>query len=283
MKEIISILKKYFNENDIKELEKSLKKSQRETIINDNYFAKVGNNSDILFFNNLIKEIELYENNHNNTNLPELIDSKVSDKYCLIVLKKINGKTLSNQRNEYSIHLSQSKRIMIAKSILNIKNIKLKCKLDKKYDRKEKLDEYLEKTKKYISKKTYIKILSLYNILTKNSKKNVIAHGDLVPTNIMLDNDSIKFIDWEYISYKPEFYDLTYFLMFSKKNHSLDIIDELNINNKEVYIDAIILSLKEISNWVKLFGIIDNYVIEKNIKRWKRELNYVLSLVKEGK
>ena len=65
----------------------------------------------------------------------------------------------------------------------------------KKYDRKEKLDEYLEKTKKYISKKTYLKILSLYNILIKNSKKNVIAHGDLVPTNIMLDNDSIKFID----------------------------------------------------------------------------------------
>ena len=42
----------------------------------------------------------------------------------------------------------------------------------------------------------YLKILSLYNILIKNSKKNVIAHGDLVPTNIMLDNDSIKFIDF---------------------------------------------------------------------------------------
>ena len=64
--------------------------------------------------------------------------------------------------------------------------------------------------------------------------------------------------------------------MFSKAYHPLDILSELKVNNEEVYIDAIILSLKEIKNWSKLYNKIDNDIINKNIKRWKRELNYIL-------
>ena len=59
MKEIVSILKKYFNEKDIAKLEKTLEEKQRDNIINDKYFAKAGKNSDKLFFNNLLKEIKL--------------------------------------------------------------------------------------------------------------------------------------------------------------------------------------------------------------------------------
>jgi hypothetical protein len=64
--------------------------------------------------------------------------------------------------------------------------------------------------------------------------------------------------------------------MFSKVNHALDILDDLDVNKKEVYIDATILSLKEIQNWAKLYGVIDNSIVDKNIKRWKSELNYIL-------
>lgn len=276
MNEIITILKKYFEEKDIVKLEKNLEEKQRDNIINDKYFAKVGKNSDKLFFDNLVKEIRLYQNNQNNVIIPKLVDSFVSDYYCLIVLEKIKGKTLSNQRNDYNTHLSHNKRIEIAKAVLNIKNIKLNFEINKAYSRKEKLDKYLEKSKNYISKKTYTKIKSMYNVLSKESKKVVMGHGDLIPTNIMLDKNTVKFIDWEYISYMPELYDLTYFLMFSKVNHTLDILDELKVNNKEIYIDAIILSLKEIQNWAKLYGKIDNGIVDKNIKRWKRELNYIL-------
>jgi len=276
MNEIVSILKKYFSEKDIAKVKKTLEEKQRDNIINDKYFAKAGKNSDKLFFNNLLKEIKLYENNQDNIILPKLVDSYVSDEYCLIVLEKINGKTLSNQRNDYNTHLSHNKRLEIAKSVLNIKNIKLNYDLDNDYSRKEKLDKYLERSKKYISKSTYLKVTSLYSILSKESKKVVMAHGDLIPTNIMIDKDEVKFIDWEFISYMPEFYDLAYFLMFSKVNHALDILDDLDVNKKEVYIDATILSLKEIQNWAKLYGVIDNSIVDKNIKRWKRELNYIL-------
>lgn len=275
MKEIVSILRKYFNEKDIIKIKETLEDKQRDNIINDKYFAKVGKNTDKLFFDNLVKEIRLYENNQNNSILPRLVDSYISDNYCLIVLEKINGKTLSNQRNNYNTHLSHNRRLEIAKNVLNIKNIKINYELESKYSRKEKLDKYLEKSRKYISKNIYLKINSLYNILGKESKL-VISHGDLIPTNIIIDKDEVKFIDWEYISYMPKYYDLTNFLLFSKVHHSLDILDELNANKKEVYIDGIILCLKEIQNWAKLYGKIDDSIINKNINRWKRELNYIL-------
>ncbi len=277
MNEIISILRKYFNEKDIIKIGKTLEKNQRDNIINDKYFAKVGKNSDKLFFNNLVKEIKLYENNQDNVIIPKLVDSFISNEYCLIVLEKINGKTLSTQRNDYNTHLSHDKRLSIAKSVLNIKNIKLNYDLDNDYNRKEKLDKYLEKAKKFISKNTYLKITSLYGVLIKKPKKIVMAHGDLIPTNIILDKNEVKFIDWEYISYMPELYDLTYFLMFSKVNHSLDILNELNVDNEEVYIDGVILSLKEIQNWAKLYGIIDDNIVNNNIKRWRIELNNILN------
>jgi len=276
MNELIPILKKYFDEKDITKIEEGLKEKQRYSIINDKYFAKVGKNTNKLFFNNLVKEIELYKHNQDNIIIPKLADSLVSNKYCLIVLEKISGKTLSDQRNNYNTHISRSKRIEIAKSVLNIKNIKLNYELENDYNRKEKLDKYIDETKEYISKKTYLKIISLYSVLSKEPKKVVISHGDLIATNIMLDKDEIKFIDWEYISYKPEFYDLAYFLMFSKVNHSLDILNDLKVDNREIYIDAIVLSLKEIHNWTKLYGKIEWVIIVKDIKRWRRELNYIL-------
>lgn len=276
MNEIIFILKKYFNEEDIITLNKNLDKKQRSIIINEKYFAKVGKNTDELFFNNLVREIKLYKNNNNNIILPRILDSLVTNEYCVMILEKINGKTLSNQRNNYNSHLSNIKRIEIAKNVLNIKNIKINCKLEKNYNRKEKLDKYLEKSKPYLSKNTYNKIISLYNILSLEPSNIVIAHGDLILTNIMIDKNTIKFIDWEYISYKPEFYDLTCFLMFSRVHHSLDILDKLNIDKKEVYIDSVVLCLKEIQNLSKLYGKIDNNIINKNIERWKKELNYIL-------
>lgn len=276
MNEIEIILKKYFNEKDIINIKNTLEEKQRSNAINDKYFAKVGKNSNELFFNNLVKEINLYKSNQKNLLMPKLIDSYISNQYCLIILEKINGKSLSDNRNDFNLHLSHRKRIDIAKCILNIKYIKLNYVFEKNYNRKEKLDKYLESSRNYISKSTYLKINELYSVLIKEPKRVVIAHGDLIPSNIIIYKNEVKFIDWEYISFMPELYDLVYFLMFSKVNHSLDILEDLNINNKESYIDAIILSLKEIQNWAKLYDVIEKNIVTKNINRWKRELNYIL-------
>ena len=130
----------------------------------------------------------------------------------------------------------------------------------------------------FLDENIYNKIRKLKNEIISEKYERVIAHGDLISTNIMLNNDNVIFIDWEFISYKPKYYDLIYFLLFSKTDNSIDIIDEIdfNIDKKESVKDGIILCLKEIQNNSKLYGKIDDKIINKNISRWKRELNNLL-------
>lgn len=278
MNKVKEKLKKYFSENDIDKLLEKLESKQRSFIINNNYFVKIGKNSNKFFFDNLIKEIDIYKNNQGNQNLPNLIDYYICDDVCLIILEKINGKMIGQNRNEFNLNLTKNERLNIIKNVLDIKNIKINNNLDNSYNREECLQKYLETSKMFLDEKIYNKIRKLKNEIISEKYERVIAHGDLISTNIMLNKDNVIFIDWEFISYKPKYYDLIYFLLFSKTDNSIDIIDEIdfNIDKKESLKDGIILCLKEIKNNSKLYGKIDYKIINKNISRWKRELNNLL-------
>lgn len=278
MNKVKEKLKKYFSENDIDKLLEKLESKQRSFLINDNYFVKIGKNSNKFFFDNLIKEIDIYKNNQGNQNLPNLIDYYICDDVCLIILEKINGKMIGQNRNEFNLNLTKNERLNIIKNVLDIKNIKINNNLDNSYNREEYLQKYLETSKMFLDENIYNKIRKLKNEIISEKYERVIAHGDLISTNIMLNKDNVIFIDWEFISYKPKYYDLIYFLLFSKTDNSIDIIDEIdfNIDKKESLKDGIILCLKEIKNNSKLYGKIDYKIINKNISRWKRELNNLL-------
>lgn len=278
MNKVKEKLKKYFLENDIDKLLEKLESKQRSFIINNNYFVKIGKNSNKFFFDNLIKEIDIYKNNQGNQNLPNLIDYYIDDNICLIILEKISGKTIGQNRNEFNLNLTKNERLNIIKNVLDIKNIKINNNLDNSYNREECLQKYLEASKMFLDEKIYNKIRKLQDEIIIEKYERVIAHGDLISTNIMLNKDNVLFIDWEFISYKPKYYDLIYFLLFSKTDNSIDIIDEIdfNIDKKEAFKDGIILCLKEIKNNSKLYGKIDDKIINKNISRWKRELNNLL-------
>ena len=278
MNKVKEKLKKYFSENDIDKLLEKLESKQRSFIINNNYFVKIGKNSNKFFFDNLIKEIDIYKNNQGNQNLPNLIDYYICDDVCLIILEKINGKMIGQNRNEFNLNLTKNERLNIIKNVLDIKNIKINNNLDNSYNMEECLQKYLETSKMFLDEKIYNKIRKLKNEIISEKYERVIAHGDLISTNIMLNKDNVIFIDWEFISYKPKYYDLIYFLLFSKTDNSIDIIDEIdfNIDKKESLKDGIILCLKEIKNNSKLYGKIDYKIINKNISRWKRELNNLL-------
>lgn len=278
MNKVKEKLKKYFSENDIDKLLEKLESKQRSFLINDNYFVKIGKNSNKFFFDNLIKEIDIYKNNQGNQNLPNLIDYYICDNVCLIILEKINGKMIGQNRNEFNLNLTKNERLNIIKNVLDIKNIKINNNLDNSYNREECLQKYLETSKMFLDENIYNKIRKLKNEIISEKYERVIAHGDLISTNIMLNKDNVIFIDWEFISYKPKYYDLIYFLLFSKTDNSIDIIDEIdfNIDKKESLKDGIILCLKEIKNNSKLYGKIDDKIINKNISRWKRELNNLL-------
>lgn len=278
MNKVKEKLKKYFSENNIDKLLEKLESKQRSFLINDNYFVKIGKNSNKFFFDNLIKEIDIYKNNQGNQNLPNLIDYYICDDVCLIILEKINGKMIGQNRNEFNLNLTKNERLNIIKNVLDIKNIKINNNLDNSYNREECLQKYLETSKMFLDENIYNKIRKLKNEIISEKYERVIAHGDLISTNIMLNKDNVIFIDWEFISYKPKYYDLIYFLLFSKTDNSIDIIDEIdfNIDKKESFKDGILLCLKEIKNNSKLYGKIDYKIINKNISRWKRELNNLL-------
>ena len=278
MKKFSDVLKKYFSNDDIKDLCNKLDTKYRANIMNDRYFAKVGTSEKELFFNNLITEINLYKNNPCNENLPKMIDYFIDDKICLVVLERINAKTIGNERNNFNLHLSRTSRIQICESILKIKNIKICNDLNNTYIREERFDKYLELSKPYLSKSMYNKIFQMRKRIIKEKYKRIIAHGDLISTNVMIKNGKPFFIDWEFVSLKPKYYDLVYFLLFSKTNHSIDILFEhdFNIDIQEALKDGIILCLKEIQNNAKLYEKINHQIVDKNINRWKRELSDIL-------
>lgn len=269
------ILEKYFNKEEINKLLKDLNNKQRSNNINDKYFVKVGKNTNELFFNNLKKELRLYQNNKDNINLPKLIDYYLDNNICLIILEKINAKVLGKSRNKFNLYLSNKKRINIINSILKIKDINLNINFDSNYDRSEKLEKYLDKVKNHISLKTYNTIISLKDKIIEEKLERVISHGDLIGPNIMVNQDKIYFIDWEYISLRPKYYDLVYFMLFSKNRHALNLLYKIKLNDDEIeeaLKDGIIICLKEISNNIKYFN-------NRNINRWKKELNYILNRI----
>lgn len=277
-----NILSKYFNEQEVKDLLKSFENHQRFKIMNEKYFAKIGKNDHSLFFRNLQTELILYRDNKDNSNLPKLIDWYVDDEICFFVLQKIPGITIGNHRNDFRIHINKEKRLFVSNSILNIAKINIKDSLDDTYNRKERLERYLKQSRQYLSTSVYNKLICNKNSIISEKYNRVISHGDLISTNIIIHKDKVYFVDWEFVSYKPKYYDLIYFLLFSKTSHSIDLLDDLNISSdevKEALKDGIIICLKEIQNHAKLYGKIDDMIINRNVNRWKKELNFILKKI----
>lgn len=278
---IYDFLAKYLDEANIEQLFSNLQNKQRSNILSNQYFVKIGQNTDELFFKNLVKEINLYKNNTNCKFFPKLIDYYIEEDICSIVLERINGQVLNSNRNTYiNDALSEDERLKILNEILNIKTIKIDDKLDCSYSRQDKLSKYMNKLIDILGSSD-LNILEKYsNDIAQVKCDNVISHGDLIPPNIMRENNSIFFIDWEFIAIRPESYDIAYFLMFSKKENSLDVLKYTKFSStfkKEVKKDAIILCLKEMNNWNKLHGKLDDALVDGNIKRWKKELLIILN------
>ena len=268
----------YFHPEELESLKEELTLRQRGTVLNRDYFAKVGKNTETLFFDNLVKEITLYRNNPNHPYLPSYVDSIVTDTSCLLILKRIDGVPIGTTRNQFDLALSYEEREKIAQQVLQIKDLSVQMDLEDSYSRKEKLDRYFDRAKPYLSSELCDEITSYYFDIVQEPTQKVLAHGDLIPPNIFLQNGNVCFIDWEYIGLKPRYYDFTYFLLFSKENDCFHILNDtpFTVDQQEVYRDGIIICLKEIGNNAKLFGKVEDNLLQKNIQRWKKELTLTL-------
>ena len=283
MNEVINILKKYFDDSDINKLIVNIDTKKRNSIMNDKYFAKISINGNSVYCNKFINEINLYNKNNKISIFPKIDDSLINSEYCLLVLDRIPLTTIGNSRNEFNLRLSNEDRKCIISNILEIKNIKVNFELDNSYSRIEKLETYLSKTKEYIPVNIQNEIKNLKNSIICEKYERVLSHGDLISTNIMIENNKVYFLDWEYVSFKPMYYDLAYFLLFSKENNSFDILNELeDIDKNEVYKDGIIICLKEINENIKLYNIIDKNIVNRNINRWINELEKIIDKLKKN-
>jgi len=92
----------YFNNSEIDIALTQILNKKRIYLINDRFFAKIFLNAEDNNFENLKLEINLYlENNNVFNNI--YIDSLMTDQFCILILKKIEGKALSTYRNNFNI------------------------------------------------------------------------------------------------------------------------------------------------------------------------------------
>ena len=56
-------------------------------------------------------------------------------------------------------------------------------------------------------------------------------------------------------------------------------VDKIDIPKLELFKDAIIICLKEIQNWNKLSGKLDDKLVDSKINRWLVELDYIMEMM----
>ncbi len=187
--------------------------------------------SDVKKNNSFVREFKFYKilkkYNKNLNKLPLLIDG--SDKKIKWMLRKFyNGKQLGDFWGADKTKLTKKLAKSLINYILELQNLTFeidkKIKLQKRNskwfinDWKKDLDYnpdfiYKKFIKKYFSSKEIKKIenLLINNKKTLNLYTNYFTHGDLMPQNILSDNQKkIFFIDWEEIHTNNPLFDVAY-------------------------------------------------------------------------
>ena len=96
------------------------------------------------------------------------------------------------------------------------------------------------------------------------------THGDLLPSNMIVNSKKyLSFIDWEWCGIRSSTYDKVFFLLFSGvPNYMVSKIKNYIPEDcrSSAYIDVILISLREIKNWLK---VDDNVEVKgERIKMW---------------
>lgn len=275
---IEEILKKYLNDSKITELFDELLIKQRVNILTEDVFIKIGTNDKEEFYDTLVKEIKLYEKNQKNSSFPEMLEFYYDNDRCIIVLKRIGGRVLGKSRNEFTIEMSKEERETIIKDILKIKEISIDSDNEKNYDRFDQFNKYFERAKEHLTALNITFLTKIKDEFYYKKENRVLSHGDLIAPNIMIEEGKVKFIDWEFIGYRTKTYDIAYFLLFSTEENCFEYAEKIEgIDKKELFKDGIVICLKEIQNWNKLFGEVDDKIVNKKINRWKKELDLLIN------
>ncbi len=246
-------------------------------IVND-CFLKVATRDDF-HYKPLCNEIHLGNVNFNSEFLkPKMIFTYTSENVAIKIEEKVNAIPLGKRRDDFSIKINYNKSELI-KRINLISKVKLDSDIDLLiYNRNEKILKYIDECEEYID-------AALIEKCTKIAEKIsdcelVLSHGDLIPSNILVDNNNYIFIDWEWAAYRSKTYDLVLFLLFSNIPNMilLDFKAYFNIESLlSAYLDSIMISLHEIKNWKNEKIYIENK--DSKISMWLLTLKKAVELI----
>jgi hypothetical protein len=248
-----------------------LKAGDRVCFFSRDLHIKICRPDENKFYNSLQNQIKIYENYKEFPILiPELIYA-FFDEICIIATRKIDGSALGGGRNDFALNFPIDDKKII-NCIFDIKKLPVVDNWNVTYDRRQKTREYADILREYIGENLYGNILDI-NDGDKTERIKCFSHGDLLPSNIILDKKGdFWFVDWEWAANRTEFYDRTFFTLFSDNPiKGIIKLSELAENKKtreEMYRDGILIALREIKNWLNIDFIQKEYYI--NI--WKKAL-----------
>ena len=232
-----------------------------------------------------LNEIEFYNLNKDNKNIPKLYLSDTSKKivpYYYQIQEKIEGKTLyeiwhkiTEEERKEIVH-----KISIALKDIHKKNVN-------EYDFKTYLkNKFNALDIKDLDKENLFKLIDIY---FKNNNFGLI-HGDLHFDNIIINNGDIKILDFERSMIAPIDMDFSILNMCKKKPYlwasadtdmlQVGIYYENVINYfKEYYED--LNNIKYLYERLEVYGLIEKLKDYKRTKN-KKELDNINRLIKEG-
>ncbi|MFD2131164.1 phosphotransferase [Pseudogracilibacillus auburnensis] len=261
----------YLDEKELVNLNSQLTLKQRATLITEKHFIKVGISTGREFFNSLFNEMNIDKTlKCSMVTTPKLLDFFHNEECIILIFEKIEGITLGSHRNDFTLQLdiAFNELFNVIKNIAEIKNYPKNIDV---LNRDMKAANYFEKIYKRLDMETRGALECLIGKLHQNPYL-VFSHGDLIPTNIIKTKRSYYIIDWEWASLRPSTYDAALFILFS--SCPLDGVRKIEKlfrywDPMELYRDAIIISAREIKNWL---DVKDSTIKEKYIKIWLKTL-----------
>ena len=218
-------------------------------IVND-CFLKVATR-DNFHFKSLCNEIYLGNVNFNSQFLkPKMIFTYCSENVAIKIEEKINAIPLGKKRDDFSIEINYNESELIKKINL-ISKVKLDSDIDLLiYNRNKKILKYINECEGYIDTVLIEKCSKIAE--NYNDCELVLSHGDLIPSNILVNNNNYIFVDWEWAAYRSKTYDLVLFLLFSNIPNQILLYFKTYFDVESLlsaYLDTIVISLHEIKNW----------------------------------
>ncbi len=246
-------------------------------IVND-CFLKVATR-DNFHFKSLCNEIYLGNVNFNSQFLkPKMIFTYCSENVAIKIEEKINAIPLGKKRDDFSIEINYNESELIKKINL-ISKVKLDSDIDLLiYNRNKKILKYINECEGYIDTVLIEKCSKIAE--NYNDCELVLSHGDLIPSNILVNNNNYIFVDWEWAAYRSKTYDLVLFLLFSNIPNQILLYFKTYFDVESLlsaYLDTIVISLHEIKNWKNEKIYIENK--ESKISMWQLTLKKAVDLI----